>query len=225
MGVIELVKSYLKASRITIYLTVVILETLALSIAQVQVGLGSYFQRDNAFLMFGVLSVISFFGHCIYYMINSYVDYVTGVDDPKTCSDRTLFEVVSVSTLLRYIVVSIGIMIGLTFYLTTLCHSPDTEWMSRMFILYFMSLMFNTLSYTHFKVFIMSIYLAFYLQNYLLLTTLISFPEVCQLYKKGYHGDSARFNIRMLNAFRWGCSLYIISLGLGGINNPSVELI
>ncbi|EGG21979.1 hypothetical protein DFA_01865 [Cavenderia fasciculata] len=83
-------------------------------------------------------------------MINSYIDYITGVDDPKTSSDRTLFEVVSVTTLLGFIAFSITGMFVLTFYLTTLCHG-ETEWMAKMFVMYLASLLFNSCTYTPLK--------------------------------------------------------------------------
>ncbi|EGG21981.1 hypothetical protein DFA_01867 [Cavenderia fasciculata] len=300
----ETINSYLKASRLNAYQTVLVLEALALAIAQSQVGLSSFFQRENGLLMFGILSVLSFFGHCIYYMINSYVDYVSGVDDAETSTDRTLFEVVSIANLLRYIVVSISIMIILTIYLTTLCNGrQETEWMAKMFVIYFISLMFNTCTYTHLKYialgpisfasyaictsviyhclltnqlpnqmfyllltpillilviclvsgyhrdidederagiitintllgkknsilfifslsilfFIISIILALNRENYLLLSVLVSLPETCRTFKRGYYSDStAHFNLKVMKALRLGCNLYIGSIGIGG---------
>ncbi|EGG20769.1 hypothetical protein DFA_00632 [Cavenderia fasciculata] len=83
-------------------------------------------------------------------MINSYVDYVTGVDDPKTSSDRTLFERVSVSTLVKFIVFSVLVMSILTHLLTRLC-SGETEWLGRMFVMSTLASFFTSFAYTHFK--------------------------------------------------------------------------
>ncbi|EGG20218.1 hypothetical protein DFA_07339 [Cavenderia fasciculata] len=94
--------------------------------------------------------LLSYFGHCIAYFTNSYIDYFSGVDRPETSYDRTLFDRISIQTLVRYIRVSFGLVILVGLVILYECSRLDRLWLMPFVFGYTLILLIGSL-YTHLK--------------------------------------------------------------------------
>ncbi|EGG19325.1 hypothetical protein DFA_02112 [Cavenderia fasciculata] len=142
-------KQFYDASRFFLFPGVMLAAFLQVSISYSQ---GTMIANDPvklAKLVFGCLA-ISTLGHSLYYFINSYVDFISGVDDPKTSHDRTLFDSVNVNTLFKFMMVDVVGLTVIASYLVMQC-TGEYEWLKPLFVLYPIGVVAISISYTHLK--------------------------------------------------------------------------
>ncbi|EGG24266.1 hypothetical protein DFA_06416 [Cavenderia fasciculata] len=147
-----IIKSYIDASRLYAFPPIILYIITSISIA---IGSGNvYLPKDpmgqHYILMFCLLFMVSFFGHSLYYSINTYVDFISGVDDPKTACDRTLFDKMSLGRHKKCILFSFVSMLASTYILTMFCHG-ETEWLKQVFKSYCLGLSIIAITYTPLK--------------------------------------------------------------------------
>ncbi|EGG19632.1 hypothetical protein DFA_00210 [Cavenderia fasciculata] len=93
--------------------------------------------------------LLNVLAHSMAYCFNSYVDFWTGVDDPKTSVDRTMFDI-GMKNLLKIITFSTVSVILITVWLVQ-NSTGEFEWLKSQFIGYTALLIILAATYTHCK--------------------------------------------------------------------------